>query len=448
MGVKRSRSATFLLMFSLSICSHSAAQQPATPCTLQVGAFLDRESAEQFASRLQEVGEAVFIAEVELAERGTWVRVFVGAFQTLTQARSYGHKLVARKLIQDFLVKPHQALRKATAWPANQKTGHGRGGSEPQVVDAQARDLTEVASTAPMTQPQPVLLTRATSPTLLPLSKPVDMSTLPQYLSSHLTGNHPFLLAVRLLGIGQGFDHHPVRKHPGLWLSGNTLEGMVRLRWILGAYSQLISLDPTGKIVLDVVALMQQAGGEAGSTDAPFRLACYIAANEGLLLIVQLTQAGRRYGLHIGNQAPTLNGTVTVNGAINLDPNYDSRINPYRRAGIKLDKERPPEGFDSLVAINPIACWFNLQTKKFVPAGQITFHELAEAQAKLAYGLQYLPQKQSPGAHNVAMERESRLQIQRPQFGVVTTAGMNRVLTSESEIKLFHADSKQSLTER
>jgi hypothetical protein len=128
-------------------------------------------------------------------------------------------------------------------------------------------------------------------------------------------------------------------------------------------------------------------------------------------------------------------------GSINLDNNYDSRINPYRRGGKKLDNERPPGDFDSLIAINSIALWFNLRTNSLVPVAHITFHELAEAHAKLELRLDYLEQGAQAGAHDVAIAREERLKSQRPFSDVIITLGSNRVLRSEEEIRQFYSRS-------
>ncbi|MFY9573836.1 MAG: hypothetical protein WAV20_20750, partial [Blastocatellia bacterium] len=138
--------------------------------------------------------------------------------------------------------------------------------------------------------------------------------------------------------------------------------------------------------------------------------------------------------------APTSGKDIQVTGSVNIDINYDSRINPYRKNSRKLDFERPPEGFDSLVALNPVARWFNLTTNAMVPVGEITFHELAEAYAKLEQGVDYLDQGSRPGAHTLALERERRLQSQRPEADIVMTVGSNRVLRTEAEIRLFYSE--------
>jgi hypothetical protein len=180
----------------------------------------------------------------------------------------------------------------------------------------------------------------------------------------------------------------------------------------------------------------------------PLKILDFISSNEGLWLLAQMTQGAARYLLHIGEDAPTLGNRIAVSGSINLDNNFDSRINPHRRRGLKLDCERPPEGFDSMVAMNPAARWFNLRTNRLVDVSHVTFHELAEAHAKVALGLQYLEQGSIPGAHNVALEREQRLQRQRPLSDVVTTLGANRVLKSESELRQFFSEIGMTVDQR
>jgi hypothetical protein len=227
----------------------------------------------------------------------------------------------------------------------------------------------------------------------------------------------------------------------GLWVSGDLKEGLARLRWIVGSSNaDLISLDEGGRVRLDRKLMLKGAKTSAASSfQAPLAVANFITANEGLLLLVQITEGAHRYRLHIGRQAPTMGANAEVGGSINLDNNYDSRINPYRRNGKKLDTELPPAGFDSLVAMNPIALWFNLETSSLVPAGHITFHELAEAQAKLDLNLDYLAQGARPGAHNLALVREQILKRQRPFSDVIVTYGSNRVLRTEEEIRQFYS---------
>lgn len=228
----------------------------------------------------------------------------------------------------------------------------------------------------------------------------------------------------------------------GLWLSGDKEEGLARLQWIVGKEcSGLITLDNEGKVYLNNRQLAELAGlKESSSVLAPLVVFDYISSNEGLLLLIQLTQGAYRYQLHMGRLAPTAGGNAVVNGSLNLDNNYDSRINPYRRLHKKMDIERPPEGFDGLIAINPEARWFNLPSNRWVEVGNITFHELGEAHAKVEMGFDYLPGKGLVGAHDIALERELRLKAQRPSANLVVTMGSNRMLKSEDELRQFYAE--------
>jgi hypothetical protein len=221
----------------------------------------------------------------------------------------------------------------------------------------------------------------------------------------------------------------------GLWLSGDVLAGRERLEWIAGSANEgAVLVGNDGRVTLSWTMLMKVAGvRDSGRADAALAIANYIASDEGLLLLVQLTEGAHRYRLHVAHQAPTQGGPIPVRAGVNLDNNYDSRINPYRRTGRKLDTELPPRGYDALIGLNPEARWVNLETNRLVPAGNIAFHELAEAQAKVELGLDYLSQGPRPGAHDVAIEREWRLKAQRPERRVVVTVGPNRVLGSMEE---------------
>ena len=253
----------------------------------------------------------------------------------------------------------------------------------------------------------------------------------------------PALVAFEMVRGKRSWDYEPSRTG-GLWITGDSDDGLARLRWIVGTENaESLSLDSSGKVKLDTDALERAAGlDQVIPSRAPAVLADYISSNEGLLLIVQLTQGAFKYRLHMDRQAPTLGGMVRMMASMNLDNNFDNRINPRRRLRTKLDSERPPEGFDSLVAIDPAARWFNLRVNAFVAVGDITFHELAEAHAKLELGLDYLEQGSRPGAHDVALNREMILKAQRPLSNAVITLGLNRVLRSEQETIEFLAQHK------
>jgi hypothetical protein len=191
---------------------------------------------------------------------------------------------------------------------------------------------------------------------------------------------------------------------------------------------------------LNAPALLKLSGADRIRAGADLVVADYIKSNEGLYLLTQLTSAAHRYCFYVGQQLPTAGREVPVHGSINLDNNFDPRINPYRKDGNKLPQERPPTGFDSIVAINPAAVWFNMKAHRLVPDGMIAFHELAEALAKVESGLVYLPVGLRPGAHDTAMQREMKLSSQRPKSGVITTAGSNRVFGNEKAFLEFRTE--------
>jgi hypothetical protein len=206
--------------------------------------------------------------------------------------------------------------------------------------------------------------------------------------------------------------------------------------------AELITVDREGQVRLDVTLFARLAKLDGvGAAAAPAVAADYITSNEGLMLLVQLVQGVSRYRLHLGSVAPTAGVATKVSGSINLDNNFDSRINPYRQTGRKLANEQPPSGFEALIGMNPQAQWYNIGAGRLIPVGHITFHELAEAYAKVEFGLDYLPQSQRPGAHNLAIEREKILKQQRPSSDIVVTLGSNRVLRSREEVRAFYAAS-------
>jgi hypothetical protein len=225
----------------------------------------------------------------------------------------------------------------------------------------------------------------------------------------------------------------------GLWLSGNIAGAITYLHWVAGNQpAGLLKLDHQEKVSFDLRLLARAAGVTSESTaDQRARIASFVRSDEGLRLLAELTYGSYRYLLHVGSTAPTRAGRISHFGIMNLDNQFDSRINPLRRNGQKMDKECPPEGFDSLVAIDPDVCWFNIDNRRLVPAAQMIFHELAETHARLALALDYLPQGDKPGAHDVAVDREIRLKQERPGR-LVTPVGFNLRLASRNDwLRLF-----------
>lgn len=374
---------------------------------LQVSAFPDESGAEECVADLVRGGESPIWGSVYLPERGNWFRVYIGYFDTAVAARSYGNRLLARRLIRSYIVKPASELKQLSR-PRNVVREDG---SPESLLLKRARGTVQLPSGNPLNFRSVCSI----DPTLVPLPDPVR------------TAFTRFALrADQQTSIG------------GLWVSGDRPEALSRLQWIVGEENaSLITLDAEGRVLIDMALLGEMAGAPERGPATWLRVSDYVASNNGLLLLAQLTQSAHRYLLHIGKRTRTPGGEVVVEGSINLDNNFDSRINPYRAAGKKLDRERPPEPFDSLIAINPDARWFNLRLGRLVPCGNITFHELAEAHAKVELRMQYLERDGLPGAHDVAIEREMQLRTERPLEDNVITMGANRVFRSDEEVRRF-----------
>jgi len=226
----------------------------------------------------------------------------------------------------------------------------------------------------------------------------------------------------------------------GLWVSGDNAEGVRYLQWIAGNQpAGLLKIDNRGKISFNLRILSEAASIASENTaDQRERIASFVRSDEGLLLLAQVTNGAYRFRLHIGPKMPTLAGNIKNDGVCNLDNRFDSRVNPVRRSGQKADNECPPEGFDSLIAINPDARWFNLYNEQLIPLAQMAFHEMAEAHARLVLGFDYLPQGDKPGAHDTAIEREIRLKHARPKQTIIMPIGANvRLISRDDWLMLF-----------
>jgi hypothetical protein len=445
--------------------------------TLQVAAFPEAEDAkgEAFISQLAEAGEQPIWGTIEIPGRGNWMRIFIGSFKSAAEAKQYGEKLLERRLIKQFVIKklsdikdltrPRSVIRKAPApVPLQMKSSPMQ--ARPPSLDRppEAPDPSGPMPSAPTPSiPRPVsnpsspkqskqtrqkqdaaapAVTVSSTPPCFPLSlsisdfKMQSVALAPVINTDLLPHADAAQVAVKVI---THYSHTSYAATGGLWLSGDFREGLSRLKWILGKDADLLTVDKQYRVSLDWQLLEKAAHlEEVSPVVAPLVLLDYISANEGLLLMVQLTQGKFRYLFHLSATAPTLGSEIAVSGSLNLDNNYDSRINAYRRGGKKLDIERPPQGFDCLVALNPAARWFNLYTKELVQVGNIAFHELTEAYAKVEFGFEYLPQGSIPGAHNMAISREMILKAQRAN--VVLTAGSNRVLKSEEELQRIYAE--------
>lgn len=421
--------------------------------TIQIAAFTERADAREFAGRFAGEGQKVFVGWADVPGRGRWVRVMTGEFESRAEARLYGRSMTEAGLIAEFLLRdssdvdslddlevfaPSTMSEESVVLPARRRVDAARAGA-PQPAAHGINESRAVAGTVGASAPAAlgdVVRLPASAGSVLPL--------LPKSLPQSISPPDPDPLAGAFRLVTSSRSAAPASPVGGLWISGDKGEAMERLRWIAGpAYSRALAVDSHGRVTIDRVVLAKSLPPcDANRPAERLMLASHISADEGLLLLVQLTGSSDRYLLHVGDTIPTRAGEVGMSGSMNLDNNFDRRINSYRKEGRKLDRERPPVEFDGVVGINPSTRWFNLNSARLVPAGVIAFHELAEAHAKIALGVEYLDGDEQAGAHAIAILREARLKVQRPGTGIVMTTGRNRVLRNDDELRRFLSSGK------
>ena len=67
------------------------------PYTIQVSAYRDPAKSFQTATSLSDKGDPAFACPVHIPGKGEWNRVFIGAFQSLDEAREFAADLKQRK---------------------------------------------------------------------------------------------------------------------------------------------------------------------------------------------------------------------------------------------------------------------------------------------------------------------------------------------------------------
>ena len=193
-------------------------------------------------------------------------------------------------------------------------------------------------------------------------------------------------------------------------------------------------VDPSGEtlqIAGDLEDIKKQLREILGTEDADKRIAfdaktntitiditgIDLSKNEGAALLNDVSKSKSVYEVSVGSSVETLGGTVSLipnrrggDWMANLDNNPDDRYNNRRPPG-KVDQEKPRRGIDDQLAFNFDFLHKNSESNtklKQAPDHTITFHELAEAYAKVEHNKQYAL------AHQEAMDRETRLRDQRP----------------------------------
>jgi hypothetical protein len=184
-------------------------------------------------------------------------------------------------------------------------------------------------------------------------------------------------------------------------------------------------VDPDGlelRATSEELGTLQDIAGPAaskveiidGTVDLSSFQASDLEGNEGAQLLADLAGSQSVYSYSEGGSVQTEGGPRPANGVENLDKMQDSRF------GTQKPNQNPSAGIDGLVVI-PSSLSFTDPTRTLqVSRGALAFHELAESFAKVDGGLQYSE------AHDVAIEREQKLLLQRSGFTEHPAGGMLR----------------------
>jgi RHS repeat-associated protein len=190
-------------------------------------------------------------------------------------------------------------------------------------------------------------------------------------------------------------------------------------------------IDPTGESLAisgSIDEIKKQLADILGTDDAAKRISydektgsitvdlkgIDLTKNEGASLLSDVIGSKSVYGLTVGSSVESLGGQLSLiptkdnaySTMANLDNNPDDRFSKG-----KTDKQKPPKGVDDQIGINYDFRDKNSESNtklKLAPNWTTTFHELAEAYAKVEGSKQYAQ------AHQAAIDRETRLRDQRP----------------------------------
>ncbi len=73
--------------------------------TVQVASMRSPTEAQKFVKYLRDKGYEAFYRKVTLPQKGTWYRVYVGRFKSLSEARAFGEKLKKREKFKAFYIQ-------------------------------------------------------------------------------------------------------------------------------------------------------------------------------------------------------------------------------------------------------------------------------------------------------------------------------------------------------
>jgi RHS repeat-associated protein len=192
--------------------------------------------------------------------------------------------------------------------------------------------------------------------------------------------------------------------------------------YIFCADNPIRNIDPDGRVLYcdklydSIVQIAGPAAARLSIVDGKLdvsKLTQEDLQDEGVMLLFLLATSSNIFVYSEGPNIDTAAGERPVNGVENLDVNPD--YVRYRNG--KSNSKLPPIGVHAIVTLDPRCSWKDLATKSIsVSLAAVAFHELAEAYAKIDFGMQYIYKDGSRGAHQVAIQWEKMLLSERPNF--------------------------------
>lgn len=83
---------------------HDTVGEPVVKYMLQVGSYPSEAEAKARALSLKPSGLATLVFPVKIEGKGTWYRVYMGAYNTVDQANAAGKELQKNKVVESFIV--------------------------------------------------------------------------------------------------------------------------------------------------------------------------------------------------------------------------------------------------------------------------------------------------------------------------------------------------------
>ncbi|HEY7543727.1 MAG TPA: SPOR domain-containing protein [Blastocatellia bacterium] len=215
--------ALLLLMLALSVQSRAAGPDN---FTLQVAAFADPRAAQAFVEMLARSGETAFCGEVEIPERGRWLRIFIGSFATQAEARRYGQNLIARAIIKEFIVKPVAEIQLLTRpRTVNRRETSAMENRSKEASIIKGEKIPARSENKPDAPALPAALRADLKPSELRLPS----------IGARIPKPDPAMLAFKVIAADSD-------RRGGLWVSGDREEALARLRWIAGVEGEIIEI--------------------------------------------------------------------------------------------------------------------------------------------------------------------------------------------------------------